>query len=586
LVGLWSWGLLSPQTLQTIASKAKEDLLSHAAGTLDFREIERLAEIGAEGRYTQNSLRDLERRLSKPKLEEARLTFDCTLKSPVCRYVVASHPQDVLLPHVLFHVLHRDYPDEFADKITGAPGEIERFWKEQEGSRLLRGHPLTTRPRWQQTTVPLAVHGDGTPVSGLGKGWSKMMDGYSFVSLLGQGATRDLMMLLFAGMQALMTKNSSRQLWRILAWSFEALSRGVFPVTDAFGQPFPVGTKDYIRAGKPLAGGYAGVVWCVEGDLDYFAKNLWLNHWSSAHPCPWCPCNKMEGDGMCWSEFREGRAEWQGECWSNPEWLEANTDRHPLLSLPGVGIENCFPDLMHTKHGGCDKYNYASVIHILCFEIMPDDPATNLDVIWAECVQYCKTRGIRNRYRAMKPSLVWKVRAPHANYPKMRGKMAEIRNIGEPLLHVWNTRSDRANLKHQQIAFMLRCSVKIESMLRDNRHCYRYPPDLADEFLQTTERYLQLTSSLARQYADSGRQLFDVTTKHHILWHCAKSAELLNPCRSWCYMGEDNMQHLRKLAASSLAGTKPACVGAKVLRKWLRGFTLRFLPRSGWFGAS
>ena len=87
LVALWSWGLLSPQTLQKIVSKAKEDILSHAAGTLDFSEIESLSEIGAEGRATQNSLRDLEKRLSKPKLEEARLTFDCSMKSPVSRYV-------------------------------------------------------------------------------------------------------------------------------------------------------------------------------------------------------------------------------------------------------------------------------------------------------------------------------------------------------------------------------------------------------------------------------------------------------------------------------------------------------------------
>ncbi len=289
---------------------------------------------------------------------------------------------------------------------------------------------------------------------------------------------------------------------------------------------------------------------------------------------------------MCWSEFRDGEAEWQLEFWTNAEWWEAHTDRHPLLSVTGVGIQNCFPDHMHTKHLGCDKFNYASVLHVLCYEVMADDPATNLDVVWEECVAYCKLHGIKDRYRQMKPALVWKVRAPHANFPKMRGKAIEVRNLGEPLLHVWSARCDSTNILHQQITFMLRCSVKIEAMLKEHRGLFRYPPDIAAEFLQTTERYLQLTSSIARQYNEAGKKLWDVTTKHHILWHCAKSAELLNPSRSWCYMGEDNMQHVRKLAASSLAGTKAWCVGAKVLKKWVRGFTLRFLPRRGWFGPS
>lgn len=560
-------------------------MLVYAAGDLDFSEIEKLSEIGAEGQASQNALRDLEKRLAKPKLEEARLTFDCNLRSHRSRYVLQNFQQDLLLPHMIFHVLYRDYPGEFAKKFTGNPGEMERFWREQEGSPLLEGHPLKARPRWRETTIPLAVHGDGTPVTGLGKGWGKMMDACSFLSLLAQGQTRDLLMLLFAGMQHMMTKNSMRTVWKILAWSFEALAAGFFPATDAFGNPFQVGTRDHRLAGQAIAGGFVGVVWCVEGDLDYFAKNLFLNHWSSAHPCCWCLCNKVEGDGMCWSEFRDGLAAWQSECWTNAEWREAHTDKHPLLSLPGVGIENCFPDHMHVKHGGCDKFNYAGTIYILCFEVMPDDPASNLDIIWEECVEYCKNRGIKDRYRQMKPALVWNTRAPHLHFPKMRGKMVEVRNLGEPLLHVWSARCDPANVVHQQITFMLRCSVKIERMLKDHRHLYRYPPDLAAEFLKTTEHYLQLTSSVARQYAESGKLVFDVTTKHHILWHCAKSAELLNPSRSWCYMGEDFMQHVRKLAASSIAGTKAAFVGAKVLKKWIRGFTLRFLPRRGWFGA-
>ena len=125
---------------------------------------------------------------------------------------------------------------------------------------------------------------------------------------------------------------------------------------------------------------------------------------------------------MCWNEFREDAAEWQEESWTNSDWREAYPDAHPLLTLPGVGIQNVFPDWMHSKHLGCDKQNYGSVLHLLCYEVLPGDPATNLDVIWADILQYCKDHSIGDRYRHMKLSLFTKPRTPNVAFPKMRGK--------------------------------------------------------------------------------------------------------------------------------------------------------------------
>ena len=282
---------------------------------------------------------------------------------------------------------------------------------------------------------------------------------------------------------------------------------------------------------------------------------------------------------MCWAEFRAGRAQWQAECWTNAEWRAIHPDAHPMLQLDGVGIQNVFPDWMHTKHLGCDKMAYASVMHVLCYELLPGTPQENVDMTWAECLAFYREHRIRDHYRHMRLSLFCKPRAHLAKFPKMRRKAIEVRNLGPPLLKIWTARMDAGSLLHQQVAYMLRCSVKLEDMLREHKALYRFPPDIALEFRATTEKYLQLTSSVARIYGESGRKLFDVTTKHHILWHCADSGSLINPAKSWCYKGEDNMLHVRRLAASSLTGTKQYRVGGKVLDKWLRGFTLRFLPR-------
>ena len=180
-----------------------------------------------------------------------------------------------------------------------------------------------------------------------------------------------MMVLMYAGLVPLLTKGSMDTLWRVLRWSFEALARGVWPETDAFATPFLAGSFWGRRAGEKLAGGFQATIVAIQGDLDYFAKNLYLRHWASAHPCSFCPANNTDGDPLCWADFRPGHAAWMEEVWTNREWLETHPERHELFRLPGIGIQNVFVDWMHSKHLGVDKLAYASVMHILCYEIMP-----------------------------------------------------------------------------------------------------------------------------------------------------------------------------------------------------------------------
>ncbi len=116
--------------------------------------------------------------------------------------------------------------------------------------------------------------------------------------------------------------------------------------------------------------------------------------------------------------------------------------------------------------------------------------------------------------------------------PEDAWEAIEIRNSSKPLCHVWASKMDGTNVPHQQVAFVLRCSVKLETMLKDDRRLYNYLPELADEFIASKARCLRLASAIARQFNEAGRKLFDVTTKHHILRHRAHLARLLNHCKT------------------------------------------------------
>ena len=51
---------------------------------------------------------------------------------------------------------------------------------------------LNSTPDLRNKMVSLALHGDGTPVIGIGRIWSRQLTISSFNSLLGRGVTKDM----------------------------------------------------------------------------------------------------------------------------------------------------------------------------------------------------------------------------------------------------------------------------------------------------------------------------------------------------------------------------------------------------------
>ena len=67
-----------------------------------------------------------------------------------------------------------------------------------EDNPQLKDHPVRYRRDWKRRAIPLVLHGDGVPLTGIGKSWSKLMDVFSISSHLGRCPTRLRMCLIFA----------------------------------------------------------------------------------------------------------------------------------------------------------------------------------------------------------------------------------------------------------------------------------------------------------------------------------------------------------------------------------------------------
>ena len=193
LIFLWSWGTLSPQMVQRIAAHAYSDV--HAVtvraapeGTaVYFEDLRVLAGIGSSGSHSQHCNRDLMRILPESHLlmpQPAKLPF----KHPG-PLGYKNHSQYLLWPHEVWSSVYHHYNDAWKKRIC--PGEecCEEFWDAMQGNPQAEHPDILARHDYRRKCVPLAMHGDGVPVSGVGKAWRTMQDIFSWSSLLGTGST-------------------------------------------------------------------------------------------------------------------------------------------------------------------------------------------------------------------------------------------------------------------------------------------------------------------------------------------------------------------------------------------------------------
>ena len=142
----------------------------------------------------------------------------------------------------------------------------------------MKGNPLQRVRNWRRRAIPIFFHGDGVPVTGVGKSWGKSVDSYNWGSLLAQGSTADLVFLIWAIFQELQLRARTKKLfWKIMTWSFTALFDGKWPTRDHNNVLFPAGSVDGLRGGSPLVGTDQRnfpfcVIWQLKGDLDFDHK--------------------------------------------------------------------------------------------------------------------------------------------------------------------------------------------------------------------------------------------------------------------------------------------------------------------------
>ena len=571
LLYLWASGYLAATVIRELAHLATLDGASHP-------ELVTMAKAGNFGQSPGNAHRDILRAFCKAVevAEDIQVPVQCIdPKTSLQEESVSS----IFLPHLMFWALATQYAEQFAKLFSTA--DLEAFWRaaEKTGDDRFSGHPMKSNKNWRQKCIPLFLHGDGVEYH---ERDSLLV--WSWGCILSLLSSLDCHLLIANFPKSCTCQETWPNLMKWVVWSFKALLAGFHPSLGPNEEPLEPNSLMHSLKGQPLSPGrFKGVLWCIQGDHEFFSNVLHLPHWNNDMPCWECDCVNADHPTKSVRILQPALASWT---YVDTQAAAANPrSRHLIFSIPGVTTRLVRGDGLHivfTK--GIYGRLMGSVLHRLCWNEKPGShqrvaPAQRLAIIFAMVQSLYRDAQAPTRLTNLKLSMfIADEKKPHVTHPSLKSKAAESKHLAPALLQVCKDMLDNSDPLDQHIVEALDniCTLmelfdQAPAVLTSEEHSLAM--SLAESFL---DNYAWLN----KWAIDNERMLFHYTIKFHTFWHLIQNSQFLNPRYHWCFKSEDFVGKVSRLAMSVSMGTKSTKISTKIAPKYRILLHLR-LTRAG-----
>ena len=145
-----------------------------------------------------------------------------------------------MLPHEVFSAIYHFYPDAWSTSVLPTEQVLSSFWDGNRGHPQMSNHPVKDRSDFRTKCIPIGMHGDEVPVTGIGKCWSKMLLTFSWFSMVaGAASTKDAMFWVWATFEQFSVEGEHGTLdtfMKVLEWSLYWMWRGLWPTHSWTGE--------------------------------------------------------------------------------------------------------------------------------------------------------------------------------------------------------------------------------------------------------------------------------------------------------------------------------------------------------------
>ena len=329
------------------------------------------------------------------------------------------------------------------------------------------------------------------------------------------------------------------------------------------------GTRQAL-AGTDLAGGQFAVLCVIKGDLVDFAKVLKLRHYNAKALCDFCPALNDDTDpALACNNYGPGCA-WQNRCFSREEWRSLYKDKflHPIFNdLEHMSQHNVEADELHVMFLGTVQYLLGSILWLLVCRLLPGAKQEAMGTLWSFIVVCYSDLNVRNQFSKINISSFIDPKKINTEYPRLKGKGMECRDLVLPMLHAWRDMAPPDYPQYELVLNTLELQLAIQRTLWDHDHQAFLPVDVAKNLKGHVCEFLTTYSKLAVA-ADAGKDLlWNMPSKFHWLWHLGDKAQFLNPQLGCCLIDEYFVGKIKTIAHSCASGTPATLVPLSVVDK-------------------
>ena len=327
----------------------------------------------------------------------------------------------------------------------------------------------------------------------------------------------------------------------MVTWSFYWLYKGKWPDVDCFGVPWTDDSPmEKTLAGTELADGLCAFIYSLKGDLDYFARTLKLRHYNANHMCDMCPASRLLDDRTLLYNNFDRDARWMHMTYSSRQWtaLYEGCFKHWVFNLPGVSNLMIDPDELHVLYLGVHQYVIGSVLHLLCYKVLPGGAENNMEIVWNSICQFYRLHRSPCQYTYLSCSSFGNPEKAGEDFPRLRGKGAEAKDLLPAVHQAWLDLASSSSI-FQEVKDMLDPLLEAQIVLQSHSKELILPLPAADQLERNMDAFLLQYQRLASKAERESEYLWNNPTKFHWAWHLAHKARWVHPRRTSTMIDED-----------------------------------------------
>ena len=413
----------------------------------------------------------------------------------------------------------------------------------------LFGNPVLLQPDYQSKGQPLVIHLDGAE-------YTQGHDSITTLqwSLLGSAGFSWTSIFFVMGLPkkciAVMAKHFADTwgtAWPKVAKSFNILFWG-------FDPELPVG-ENLIANGEIF-----GFVFVVCADHDALTKDFKCPHCNSENPCIFCPASR---NGRLNIRDLRTNAGWKAEVFTPAQVEGRRPTDHPIWDILGLSRFSIGVEQMHTLEYGPTVNMLGSSIS----ELVHDGPYggtldQNMNRFNGDLAEEYDRQGTRYRITRITRSMF--ETSSFACLGHIRASEARaLVPVILALVRKYNNGTDHD--LHRLLALDL--LNQMYSIIMPSGHFLT--EEQSSHLLELCDLFLLHYNWLTNDALSSGRKLYNITYKTHMIWHMCAMAKYLNCRSSWAYGFENFMGKICRSAHAVINGTPIEQVGGKLARNYL-----------------